>query len=311
MSRRRGWLVGAWIARHFQVGLGSLGHLLRTPLASLMTVAVIGIALALPTGLLVLMGNLERVVQDWDGPASISLFLAAEVGDEAAQALGERIGRRADVDGVDIIGRDAALAEFREHSGFAAALDALDENPLPAVILVRPRNDDDAAAATVLTQALEKLPEVESAQLDLQWVKRLHGITEALRQGIHLLAVLLTLAVLLVIGNTIRLEILNRHEEIAICKLVGGTNAFVRRPFLYHGIWLGLLGGVTAWILVAASVILLDPAVSRLAELYHSGFRLLGPGPSESLALLAGGGGTGLVGAWIAVGRHLDAIEPS
>jgi len=309
MSRR--FRPGTWAIRHLQVALGSLGCLLRSPLGSLMTVAVIGIALALPSGLMVLMGNVQNLVNDWDGPASVSLFLKQEVDDAAARSLGEKIAERPGVEQLEVIGRQAALDEFREHSGFAAALDVLEENPLPAVILVRPKDDADLIAAKTLTEQLGKLPEVEAAQLDLQWVKRLRSITEIVRQGIYLLAVLLTLAVLLIIGNTIRLEIQNRHSEIEIIKLVGGTDAFVRRPFLYHGLWLGLLGGLTAWILVAAAIVMLDPPVSRLAELYHSGFRLLGPGLLESAGLLIGGAVIGWLGAWVSVGRHLSAVEPS
>ena len=299
-----------WLARHAQVSLGSLGCLARNPLGSLMTIAVLGIALALPTGLLVLLGNLQQVVADWEGPASISLFLHMEVDDEQAGALAERIEADPKSGGVQLITREAALAEFRQYSGFGAALDALDSNPLPALILVKPATEGDPGEAEALTEHLAKLPEVELAQLDRQWVERLHGITEIARRGSWLIAGLLALGVLLIIGNTIRLEIQGRRDEIVISKLVGATDGFVRRPFLYHGLWLGLLGGVTAWILVASAVVTLDPPISRLAGLYHSGFRLLGPDLLDSAALLAAGALTGLIGAWLAVGRHLSAIEP-
>jgi cell division transport system permease protein len=299
-----------WLARHLQVSLGSLGCLARRPLGSLMTIAVLGIALALPAGLLVLLGNLQQVVGDWEGPASISLFLRMEVDDEQARALAERIRTDPESGGVQLVTRSEALEEFRQYSGFGAALDALDSNPLPALILVKPAADSDPPAAGALTERLGRLPEVELAQLDRQWVERLHGITEIARRGTWLIAGLLALGVLLIIGNTIRLEIQGRRDEIVISKLVGATDGFVRRPFLYQGLWLGLLGGITAWILVASAVVTLDPPISRLAGLYHSGFRLLGPGLVESGLLLAAGALTGLLGAWLAVGRHLSAIEP-
>ncbi len=309
-SRPRGFHPLNWLARHAQVSLGSLGCLARKPLSSLMTIAVLGIALALPTGLLVLLGNLQQVVADWEGPASISLFLHMEVDDAQAAALAKRIESEADTGSVQLVTRSEALAEFRQYSGFAAALDALDANPLPALILVKPAAEGDPGAAEALTGRLHDLPEVELAQLDRQWVERLHGITEIVRRGTWLIAGLLTLGVLLIIGNTIRLEIQGRREEIVIAKLVGATDGFVRRPFLYHGLWLGLFGGITAWILVASAVVTLDPPISHLAGLYHSGFRLLGPGLAETAALLSAGGLTGLLGAWLAVGRHLSSIEP-
>ncbi len=311
ISLHPGFNPGNWLARHLQVALGSLGCLLRAPIGSLMTIMVIGIALALPAGMLVLLGNLQQVVSAWEGPASITLFLRQEVDDQAAEALAKDIREKERPDGLQVVGRAAALAEFRKYSGFGSALDILDENPLPAVILISPDTRSvgpDAAAR--MTERLGELPQVELAQLDLQWVQRLHGITEIARRGAYLIAGLLALAVLLIIGNTIRLEIQGRHNEIAITKLVGATDAFVRRPFLYHGLWLGLLGGLSAWILVASAVVTLEPPVTHLARLYHSGFRLHGPDLAESAALLACGALIGWMGAGLAVGRHLIAIEP-
>jgi cell division transport system permease protein len=300
---------GNWVLRHLQVALGSLGCLLRRPLGSLMTVWVLGIALALPAGLLVLLANLQQLASRWDGPATVSLFLRQEVTEAGAAALARAIGAR-EAATVTLVTRDAALAELRAHGGFGAALDALDSNPLPIVLLVRPPAGGGSAGAAALTERLRQLPEVEWALLDLKWVQRLQGIAAFARRGTYLIAGLLGLAVLLIVGNTIRLEIQGRHEEIAIAKLVGATDACVRRPFLYQGWWLGLFGGCTAWLLVAAAVIALDAPAARLAALYQSGFRLLGPTSLESAGLLAAGALTGWLGAWVAVGRHLRAVEP-
>lgn len=311
LRQHRVFHPGIWLLRHVQVALGSLGSLLGNPLGSLMTILVIGIALALPAGMLVLLGNLQQVVGVWEGPASITLFLHQEVDEQTARALGERIQSQEQPASVRVISRDAALAEFREYSGFGQALDILEENPLPAVILVRPKDAADSPqAATRLADRLGELAEVELVRLDLQWVQRLHGITEVARRGAQIIACLLALAVLMIVGNTIRLEIQGRHEEIAIVKLVGATDAFVRRPYLYQGFWLGLLGGLIAWMLVASAVVILDPPVTRVAQLYHSGFRLLGPGILESAALLGFGALIGWIGAGVAVSRHLSAIEP-
>jgi cell division transport system permease protein len=301
----------AWVGRHVQVAMDSLGGLMRAPWGTLLTVAVIGVALALPGGLLVLVGNLQQVLAPWEAPATVSLFLRPEQDEARAQALGQRLQAWPEVARVQIVERSAALAEFRSYSGFGTALDVLDENPLPVVLLVDPAaggRDPDAAAA--LAQRLGALPEVEMARLDLQWIQRLQGIAAIARRGAYLLASLLGLGVLLIIGNTIRLEIQNRQNEIAITKLVGATDAFVRRPFLYHGAWLGLLGAGAAWLLVAGALALLAPPVTRLAELYHSGFRMAGPDPLQVSLLIGGGAALGWLGAWLAVGRHLSATDP-
>jgi cell division transport system permease protein len=299
----------AWLRRHAQVALGSLGQLARTPLGSLMTAAVIGIALALPAGLLLLLANLQQLEANWQQPASISLFLHQNLGDEQARALAGRIAASEPGIQVQVVTRAQALEEFRAHSGLAAALDVLEDNPLPALVLVRPR-DADPARAEALERRLRKAPEVEVAQLDLQWLARLQGLTEIARRGLYLVAALLAFGVLLIIGNTIRLEIQNRRGQIAIEKLVGATDAFVRRPFLYQGLWLGLLGGLGAWLLVASAVGVLAPAVARVAALYHSDYRLAAPAPGEIAALLGSGALIGWLGAWLSVGRHLGAIEP-
>lgn len=211
-----------------------------------------------------------------------------------------------------LISREAALKEFQELSGFRAALKALVENPLPTVIVVQPGPQwitDDRAQN--LLEKLARRPEVEAAQFDLQWVKRLQAIMAIVERGVLVLALFLSLAVLLIVGNTIRLGILNRREEIEISKLFGATNAFIRRPFLYTGFWYGLLGGVIAWFLVSGSFELLRGPVQGLAELYAGGFTLSGLGFEATLILLGSGALLGLFGSWVAVGRHLGEIEPS
>jgi cell division transport system permease protein len=301
-----------YLQRHAQVALDSLGRLYRNPLASLMTAAVIGIALALPSGLYLLLDNLQRLSGSWDNQASLSVFLKDEVPARSAEDLVKRISGWTEVESVQLITPEQALQEFSAHSGFANALEALDENPLPAVLIVLPAGaHSDAAAAATLQQRLRDLPEVQLAQLDLEWVQRLNAMIEIARRGILVISALLALAVLLVIGNTIRLEIQNRRQEIVVTKLIGATNPFVRRPFLYSGLWYGLLGALLAWLLVSAGFWLLSGPVAALAGLYQSEFALRTL-PLLSMTILLGGGGIlGLLGSWLAVGRHLDEIEPS
>jgi cell division transport system permease protein len=301
-----------YLQRHAQVALDSLGRLYRNPLPSIMTAAVIGIALALPSGLYLLLDNLHRMSGSWDGQASISVFLKGNVPAQQAEGLATRIRQWPEVAALRLITPEQALEEFTAASGFADALETLDENPLPAVLIVAPRGEYTAPEpAAQLQKKLRNLPEVDLAQLDLEWVQRLAAMIDIARRGILVTGTLLALAVLLVIGNTIRLEIQNRRAEIVVTKLIGATNAFVRRPFLYSGLWYGLLGALLAWLLVVTGFWLLADPVARLAGLYHSDFALRTL-PLLSLGLLlASGILLGLLGSWLAVGRHLTAIEPN
>jgi cell division transport system permease protein len=300
-----------WLLRHAQMSLSSLGRLTRNPISTAMTAAVIGIALALPGGLHLLVDNVRQLSGSWDGSASISLFLSAEVGDQQAEAVRKKVALRADIAETRLIDRDQALKEFRRLSGFGEAIELLDHNPLPAVVLVRPQDSLKGAGAIAgLARELQGFREIELAQVDLQWVERLGAITGTIERAVFILAALLAGAVLLIVGNTIRLEIQSRHSEIEIVKLVGGTDAFIRRPFLYEGIWYGLLGAAIGLLLVLSSLYLLDGPVQRLAGLYESDFTLAVIDPASLLGVVLGGPLLGLAGAWLAVGRHLAQIQP-
>lgn len=296
--------------RHAHVLRTTLAQLARTPLASFMTIAVIGITLALPTGLYVLIDNLARVSQGWDTGGQISLFLKRDTSEAAAQKLVGRIRRMRGVSRVDYISRSQALAEFKSLSGFGKALDVLDENPLPAVLVVRPVRAAAPDAVEKLLAQLRGLDAVELAQLDLEWVRRLHAILAIAERGVLVLAALLGLAVLLTIGNTIRLAIMNRRDEIEVMKLMGGTNAFIRRPFLYSGVLQGVLGAAMAWLIVAAVLLFLDSAIANLVALYGSDLRIRGLTLVGTGWLLGSGAVLGWLGSRLSVGRHLRAIEP-
>jgi cell division transport system permease protein len=301
-----------FLQRHAQVALDSLGRLYRNGVSALMTAAVIGIALAMPSGLYLLLDNLNRLSGSWDGQASLSVFLKPEIGNGAARQLAESIAKWPGIDVVQLVTPQQALQEFSEHSGFADILGLLEDNPLPVVLIVTPAADQtDPTFASALQDRLTALPETDLAQLDLQWVQRLAAILDIARRGILVISALLALAVLLVIGNTIRLEIQNRREEILVTKLIGATNAFVRRPFLYSGTWYGIFGALLAWVLVETGFWLLSGPVGKLVGLYQSDFTL----ETLPLALLGllmiTGVILGLLGSWLAVGRHLHAIEPT
>lgn len=304
--------VDNYLLRHAQVALASLGALWRQPLASLMTVLVIGIALALPASLYVLQKNIGQLSGQWQQASRISLFLKADVKDGRGQQIAEQLRSWPDIKKVAFQSSTESLQEFRELSGLGDVLDSLPRNPLPAVIIIEPVATATAIEAhSDLLERLEKLQEVDLAQLDMQWLQRLQKLNEAGQRGIAVLAAMLSLSVLLVIGNTIRLAILNRQTEIKVIKLVGGTNAFVRRPFLYTGFWYGLIGGIIAWLTVLIALMIISGPVNQLAALYESQFSLHWLSGTLLLALPLCGLLLGILGAWLAVGRHLSAIEPS
>jgi cell division transport system permease protein len=294
---------------HLQNLVGAVGRLARQPLGTLLTVLVIAIALALPAGLRVLVNNAGALSDSWQSAADFTVYLKTDVAAERARAVAREIEARNDVASVQFIDRDAALAEFRRQSGFGAALEALDGNPLPDTLVVRPASGLEGDVESVAA-AIGALPETDVVQVDTAWVARLRAILALAGRVVDLATALLALAVTIVVGNTIRLEINNRSVEIEVTKLVGGTDAFIRRPFLYLGFCYGLAGSVLAAGLIALTLVLLARPVRELAELYGSGFRLNGLSIRELLILLAGGALLGWAGAGLATARHLRAIEP-
>lgn len=301
----------SYLTHHRKVARDSAQRLWRTPLASLMTWTVMGVALALPVALLLLLASLQGVSAGWESSARVTAYLAMEIPLEQARELQQEIAGDGRVAAVELVDREQALAEFRASSGLADALDYLEENPLPHTLLVTPDEAARSAAGVEgLVRFVEALDGVERVQVDLGWLQRLNAMTDLLARAVWALAILLAAAVVLVIGNTVRLAIENRRDEILVAKLVGGTDAFVRRPFLYTGAWFGLGGGVVAWLLIQLSLWWLNGPIERLAGLYRSEFSLEGPGFDGALALIIIAMLLGWLGAWLAVKRHLDDIEP-
>lgn len=300
-----------WLQEHPRAALASLGRLWRSPVAAAMTMAVIAIALSLPGALWILLKNAEAASAGWDTGARISVYLQPGLEQARVEAAYDSL---ATIDGGRIVRRisaDEALDEFRALAGFDRALEALDSNPLPAVAVIEPRGDDiGTEALTALVDRLQAVEGVDRAQIDLEWVERFYALLELIERGIVLLALLLAAGVLLIVGNTIRLDVLNRRSEIEVIKLIGGTDAFIKRPFLYSGFWYGLGGGLGASALLVLLAGLLAGPTADLASAYGSSFRLHGLTGGEAALLLLGGGLLGLLGSRLAVGRHLRAIEP-
>jgi cell division transport system permease protein len=303
--------MGSYVARHVQAFLGALGRLARNPLASVLTLLVVAVALALPMSLKLFVSNARMATGDFKDAVDLSVYLKTDVALAKAEQLAANARQRAGVADVTLIPADQALEEFRTYSGFGAALEVLEKNPLPHVLHVHPAGDASSTASVeTLRRYFTAWPEVDLVQVDSEWVMRFNAILDVLRQVLMIAAALLGVGVLAVVGNTIRLEILNRRAEIEVTKLVGGSNGFVRRPFLYTGLLYGFGGALLAWGIITLTIVLLAQPVATLAQLYGSRYALSGLGVEDASLLLAGGAFLGLLGAWISASRHLSRIEP-
>ncbi|MGA8203065.1 MAG: permease-like cell division protein FtsX [Woeseiaceae bacterium] len=302
--------VSTWFSRHAATAFGSLVRLLRQPFASLMIMLVIAVTLAIPAALNLVVHSAVAVSSGWANALDFSIYLKRGVSESEAKGLAKIIGERADVESVRLISADEALADFKKQSGFGDALDALTENPLPHTLVIRPAAANTTQSIILLQEELGNLPEAEFVQADTDWVRRFHAILDIVRRAIVIGASLLGLAIVVIIGNTIRLDIQNRREEIEVTKLIGASNGFVRRPFLWSGFWYGLTGGLLALGLVQYGLHLMAQPAARLASLYQSTASVLGLSLEESLGILGIGVLLGLVGSWFAVARHLRRIEP-
>lgn len=298
--------------RHIQQGMASIGELWRNPVSSLMTMAVLGVSLSLPAALQVLVKNADTITQSWNNAAEISLFIEEGKNEQAIQSLISRIKVYPEVAEVHYINRDEALAEFQRLSGFGEALSYLESNPLPAVVTVLPTEKfSSPIGARELLTKLEREQGVSFGRLDIEWLERLQAVVRLLERTVLAIAALLVVAVVLIIGNTIRLAIMNRRNEIEVMKLVGATEAFIQRPFLYTGIWYGVIGGMLAWIIINLLVWYLDGAIAELLGLYGSDIEMASLSLTELVQLVFLASFLGWLGSYLSVRQHLRAIEPS
>lgn len=307
---RSSGLLTIWFSRHVSTASASLGRLARQPFASVMIVLVIAVTLAIPAALNLAIKNFAAISSSWDEALDFSVFLDTGLSVGEAEGIAKLIGQRADVADVQLITANDALEEFKQQSGFGDALDQLSDNPLPHTLVVRPSPANTAESMLLLREELATLPEIEFVQVDTEWVQRFHAILEIVQRAVSIGAGLLGLAIIVIIGNTIRLEIQNRRDEIEVTKLIGASNAFVRRPFLWSGFWYGLFGSLLGLGLVQYGLYLLQPTVTRLAGLYQSGLTVLSLDWRDSLTIIGIGVALGLAGSWFAAARHMRAIEP-
>ncbi len=302
--------ISAWFMHHLQSLIFSLGKIYRSPSSTLMTVAVIGITLTLPGGFYLLLKNIQTISGDLVTSTQITLYLKMDLSLEKAQLFDKQLKARSDIDDTTFISNIQALKEFKQNSGFGQSLDHLESNPLPHSIIVIPPVDTDTLSIKTLLSKLQSLPEVDIAKLDTEWLERLYTIIEIAKRSVIIISLLFCSAVLLIIGNTIRLDIQNRYQEIIVTKLIGATNAFIRRPFLYSGVWYGLFGGLLSWIIVELSLIVLSGPISKLNMLYQSQHHLISFSFMDFLIIICFSTLLGLAGSWLAVARHLNEIEP-
>jgi cell division transport system permease protein len=299
----------SWLRAHRQALALVLRRLGRAPFGSLLTIGVIGIALSMPAGLYVALQNLGAVAGQFKGEPQISLFMAAGATAEDARRIEAALKQDPLVEEFRFIPRDRALQELAQTSGLGDVAAGLERNPLPDAFVVRPATAD-ADQMAKLRDSLQRLPKVDTALLDAAWAKRLNALLELGHRLVLLLAALLGFALLAVTINTIRLQILSHREEIEVSKLIGATDPFVRRPFLYQGTLQGLLGGGAALAVVGLGLHLLSPSVNQLAQLYGGAFQLRPLSLGDSLALLLFAATLGWLGAFLASVRHLRETDP-
>lgn len=296
---------------HVRQALSSLGELWRAPLASMMTIGVLGLSITLPGTLYIMVKNTERISAGWEQASEISLFLTQKSSDGDVRQLINRVKLWPEVASLRYIPADQALVEFKRLSGFGEALEYLDENPLPDVLLITPvRKHASPTSAGVLLEKLQREREVEFGKLDIEWLKRLHAMIDIAKDLVSVIALLLFLVVVLIIGNTIRLNILSKRTEILVMKLVGATDAFIQRPFLYTGFWFGLLGGILAWFSVVLLLWWMSGSIGTITELYNKDFSLTGLQASELFLMLGMSVFLGLAGSMLSVRKHIREIEP-
>src|SRR5690606_18873707 len=298
--------IGTWFDHHVYSFVASLGRVLGKPWATALTVGVMAVALALPLGLWLVLGNVERFSGSVQQSREISVFLKQDVAADRATALAAELRARRNVGEVELRTPEQGLQSLRDKGVPATAIDAAGDNPLPYVLVVTPAGDE-----ALLASGLEQLAEAELVQHDIQWRERLDGWLRFGGRVAWVLACLLGLGALLMVGNTVRLDIQSRREEIGVLQLLGATDGFIRRPFLYLGAWYGIGAGALAIGLLAAAGHALREPLAELAASYGSQFELAGFTPRVALAVLGGATGLGWLGAGVVTGHYLRQTRPT
>ncbi len=304
-------LFKAYLLNHAHGLFSSLGRLSRTPFTSVMTILVLAVAISLAGCFYIIVANIQQLTGNLQASNQMSLFLKEHVTESAAQKLAEQLKQNANIESIKFINKTQAMNEFKANSGFGEALNALESNPLPHVIQVLPKHVlDSREALDQLMAEIKQIPQVELVQVDMQWVERLQAIMLIASRGVMVVSVLLGFAVTFITGNTIRLELQNRQDEVYISKLVGATHAFIQRPFLYTGFWLGFIAGFSAWLIVTVMLLILETPVEKLSALYSGSFELLFLSFGEFILLLMMTSVLAVLGSWVVLHYQLRQIKP-
>lgn len=298
-----------WLAQHARTLAGAVRRLARAPVTSLLNIGVIGIALALPVGFYVGLINLQAVARDLAADPQLSLFLSLDAERADLARIEALLKQHPGVRKFSHVSRDQALADLKASAGLGDILGSLGRNPLPDAFVVDAANSSPEMLE-MLRDEFSAWQKVAHVQLDSAWANRLAAALRVGRTAVLLLATLLAFALVAVTFNTIRLQILTQRQEIEVSQLIGATDPFIRRPFLYYGAVLGLAGGIAAWAIVWAVILLLNPGLGELSRLYGVHFELRHLAAIDSLSLLGFAAWLGWLGAWLSVGRHLAEIRP-
>lgn len=300
-----------YFAVYAQTLVSSLGRLAKTPYSSIMTVTVISMALTMPSVFYLMVENFKQISGVVNTQHDISLFLKPKVSDETGRKIADELAAKHWVKRVELITKEQGLKEFESYSGFSDALSILEENPLPPVVRIQPKaSHAELFELKRLTAEYNKIPEVDLVQIDLQWIERLRSIMNLANRSVLLFSLLLGLAVIFIVSNTLRLELQNRKDEIIVAKLVGATNSFIRRPLLCSGFWYGIISSLLALLLVSLVLNILEVPIDRLSSLYHSDFDLKGFDFKDSVVLIGISISLGVIGAWLTSGSHLRELKP-
>jgi cell division transport system permease protein len=299
----------SWLMHHLHVMQFTLRRLRTTPVSSPLNILVIGVALSLPTGGYVLLQNVQGLADKLAGTPQISVFLSMNASQDEISRFSKQLEQHAAVSHIEFVPRERALQQLQNSTGLADVTGGLAQNPLPHAFIIYPKNKD-AQALEILRDELTSWPKFDHVQLDSAWARKLEALLKFGRLAVLILAVLLSFALVAITFNTIRLQILTQREEIEVSKLIGASNSFIRRPFLYFGLVQGLLGGSAAWLIITASLTLLNSSLADLTQLYASSFSLHHLSAGDSLTLLLFSAYLGWLGALLSVSQHLWQIEP-
>lgn len=298
------------LMQHLRMLQLTLRRMASAPVSSALNLLVMGIAISLPVGMYVLLQNVQALSGHVSSAPQVSIFLALNAGKDDATQLGRRLAQHAAIARAEFVPREQALEQLKHSGGLADVIEGLGQNPLPDAYIAYPKTSDPKALEA-LRDEFQKWPKVEHVQLDAAWARKLDALLGLVRLGILILGGLLSIALVAITFNTIRLQILTRRDEIEISKLIGATDGFIRRPFLYFGFVQGLAAGMAAWLIIAASLALLNAKLAGLAQLYGTTFALQYLTGGDALSLLLFAAYLGWLGAWLSVSQHLWQIEPA